>query len=126
MSTRSNICFLDKEGKEQVVYCHFDGYLTGIGQILLKHYDTEEKVKKLLSGGSISSIDDSGSADYYASRGEELKVYDISSEEEAKDLIGVFIEYVYMFKNGKWFYIDGEDVKNFKELTQEVIDKENE
>ena len=38
------------------VYCHWDGYLEGVGAELKEHYNTYEKALNLVLGGSISSI----------------------------------------------------------------------
>lgn len=55
MSTRSFIGRKVESGFE-AIYCHFDGYLAGVGTTLLKHYTTDEKVKQLLELGDISSL----------------------------------------------------------------------
>jgi len=55
MSTRSTISI--KEGnKVRTVYCHWDGYLSGVGQTLLNHYDDKETINELIDLGSISSL----------------------------------------------------------------------
>jgi hypothetical protein len=55
MATRSTISI--KEGdKFKTIYCHWDGYPSNNGKILLEHYQDEEKVKKLISLGDISSL----------------------------------------------------------------------
>jgi len=38
------------------VYCHFDGYPTGVGRILREYYDRPEDVINLLSFGNISTL----------------------------------------------------------------------
>lgn len=55
MSTRSFIGI--KNGKEfKTIYCHYDGYPKCNGAILLKHYNSLERVEALLSLGYISSL----------------------------------------------------------------------
>ena len=56
MATRSTIAVEHADGTVSQVYCHWDGYLTHNGQILLDHYDTQEKAEQLVSLGSISSL----------------------------------------------------------------------
>lgn len=57
MSTRSNIALYNTETQTaQVIYVHYDGYYSGVGTTLKKHYQDVEKVKKLISGGDISSL----------------------------------------------------------------------
>lgn len=55
MSTRS--CIITKtETGYAGIYCHFDGYLEGVGQTLLKHYQDPSKVARLIALGDISSL----------------------------------------------------------------------
>lgn len=56
-STRSRIGIMDKNGKIKSIYCHFDGYLQGVGQILKKYYKDPQKVKQLIDLGDISILD---------------------------------------------------------------------
>ena len=56
MSTRAWIAKEVDNGKYRSIYCHSDGYLSHTGMILLKHYDTEEKLDELLKLGDISLI----------------------------------------------------------------------
>ena len=55
MSTNCIIAMQKENGGIEGIYCHWDGCLEGVGRILLGHYDIE-KVRKLLSLGSISSL----------------------------------------------------------------------
>ena len=56
MSTNSTIAVQLPNGKVKQVYCHWDGYLEGVGATLESHYDTTALAKKLVSLGSISSL----------------------------------------------------------------------
>jgi hypothetical protein len=56
MATRSTVAVEHADGTVSQVYCHWDGYLTHNGQILVDHYDTQEKVEQLISLGSMSSL----------------------------------------------------------------------
>lgn len=56
MATRSEIYLEKEDGTFDYVYCHWDGYPEWNGRILLKHYNDVEKVKALISLGSISSL----------------------------------------------------------------------
>lgn len=40
----------------QYIYCHFDGYPTGVGAVLNEHYTTPEKVKQLMELGNLSIL----------------------------------------------------------------------
>ena len=56
MSTRSYITMKTGDDTYRGVYCHYDGYLEYNGRLLLEHYNTQERVEKLLSLGCISSL----------------------------------------------------------------------
>ena len=56
MATRSTIALLRDNGTVAKVYCHWDGYLEHNGELLVKHYNTPEKIEALLAHGDISSL----------------------------------------------------------------------
>ena len=56
MGTRSTIAVEHADGTVSQVYCHWDGYLSHNGQILVDHYDTQELAELLISLGSMSSL----------------------------------------------------------------------
>jgi hypothetical protein len=56
MSTRSYIGTLKEDKQVFFVYCHFDGYPTGVGRMLKEYYYKPESVIDLLSFGNISSL----------------------------------------------------------------------
>jgi hypothetical protein len=56
MSTRSYIGTLKEDKTVFFVYCHHDGYPSGVGRTLREYYDRPEDVINLLSFGNISSL----------------------------------------------------------------------
>lgn len=56
MSTRSTIAIENADGTVHQVYCHFDGYLSGVGQMLIENYQDRDKVAELVSFGDISVL----------------------------------------------------------------------
>jgi hypothetical protein len=56
MSTRSNIIVEHTDKTVKRVYCHFDGYLEGVGATLLEHYNTQELAEALVVPGDMSSL----------------------------------------------------------------------
>ncbi len=56
MSTRSRIAVKQEDGSYTSIYCHFDGYPTGVGKILTTFYTDPAKVEQLIELGSLSSI----------------------------------------------------------------------
>ena len=55
MGTRSAIGIEHHNGKIEAVYCHWDGYLSNNGRILLDHYD-RDKTLTLMTMGEVSSL----------------------------------------------------------------------
>ena len=43
-------------GKYMQIYCHHDGYHSGNGKLLLTHFKTTAKVRKLVGLGNMSSL----------------------------------------------------------------------
>jgi len=56
MATRSTIAIQYEDGTIESVYCHNDGYLSGVGETLLENYTTPEKVEEILALGDHSSL----------------------------------------------------------------------
>lgn len=58
MATRSTIAVEYEDGRVQQIYCHWDGYPTHNGMLLLKHWDTHAKVAQLMELGDLSSLNE--------------------------------------------------------------------
>ena len=56
MGTRSTIAVEHLDGTVSQVYCHWDGYLSHNGQLLITHYDTLAKAEQLVRFGDMSSL----------------------------------------------------------------------
>jgi hypothetical protein len=56
MATRSTIALEFADGTVQQVYCHWDGYLSNNGTILLNNYSDPFKLRELIDLGDISSL----------------------------------------------------------------------
>jgi len=129
MSTRCIIAKKMQGGKYKAVYSHWDGYpeKPGAGWTLRNNYTTTQSVNKLLSKGDISSLrgkigrkhdfDDYQTAKindwstfYYRDRGESWSETKPKMFSSLKNLIdyasGSWAEYLYIFENGEWHYID--------------------
>ena len=120
MSTRSRIGVQDADGTIRSIYCHFDGYLDGVGATLAGHYADANKVEQLVALGDLSSLDDDlapaeGVAHnwdkpapgvttaYHRDRGEQHRIATHETEADylafAKESWG---EYIYLFRDGRW------------------------
>ena len=56
MATRSTIALEFADGTVGQVYCHWDGYLSNNGKILLNHYMDPFKLQQLIDLGDVSSL----------------------------------------------------------------------
>ena len=106
MSTRSRIAIENQNGSVTSIYCHFDGYISGVGKTLKEYYTTQAKIEALIELGDISSLEMTPEAsDAYArDRGEDLHKTSYLCVEDLFDLgFEGGIEYVYCFtKNNIW------------------------
>jgi len=123
MATRSFIGIQNKNGSVTGVYCHFDGYLDGVGAILKESYTDVEKIQQLVNLGALSSLGreigtkhdfdarrygeivDSTTA-YHRDRGEELQIENYRSADDISTSDAGY-EYLYLFTADGWTYKDG-------------------
>ena len=56
MSTRSNIGIVNADNSISGIYCHYDGYLSNNGNILLEHYRSVDIVQQLMRLGDLSTL----------------------------------------------------------------------
>ena len=139
MATSSNIGIEYSDNSVKMIYCHWDGYLSNNGRILLNHYKNKEKIESLLSLGDISSLDIEVNPDpkyvhrfdnaqptvtvaYHRDRGENLSPALLfnNKEEASKNMQ----EYLYLFseKENKWYVRSYKS--DFIELTKHTIEKD--
>ena len=57
MATRSRIAVKQQDGTIDSIYCHFDGYPSGVGEILVSYYSRKE-AQQLMEVGDISTLGD--------------------------------------------------------------------
>ena len=108
MATRSFIAKKNPtSGRYTSIYCHWDGYPTGVGLTLRDHYNTNEKVNFLLEQGDISSLRESvveTVEESYRTRGDknvDAMVFE-SLDEMCEHYRGCWCEYGYIWMDGKW------------------------
>ncbi len=109
MATRSTIALEYADGSIKQIYCHWDGYISGVGATLFEHYDTPEKVNELLSQGDASSIDKTiNECTFYArDRGETgVEAANYQSYDHFIRSAG-FQAYDYIMRDGVWYRIQG-------------------
>ena len=120
MSTRSRIAIENESGIVNSIYCHFDGYISGVGKTLFNHYD-KEKLQKLIELGDISSLGEStiDTVAYCRDRGEDLHSTSYLNVEGLFELgFESGEEYVYCLnREGIWIFKEDTDseISNLKE-----------
>lgn len=105
MGTRSTIGI--KEGdKVKAIYCHWDGYLSGVGVGLLENYTDTEKVAELIALGGISSLRETiGETAKEAYGGESDKPREFESVNDWLTNFNSGEEFAYLYEEGKgWVY----------------------
>jgi hypothetical protein len=137
MSTRSMIAVMHGN-VAKAVYCHWDGYVAHNGAILQEHYDSV-KANKLVSMGDLSSLranigekhdfsrldSDLAAEEYEEMYGDMCTFYGRDRGEEGTeyttfqtlaDLLeaaeGRWCEYVYIMREGVWYYSKRTVVEN--------------
>ena len=102
MGTKSNIAYKKEDGSIVSSYCHYDGYVENNGVMLLKHYNGEKQARELVDNGYMSSL---GSTIEVINEGRANKDEPELYKNEyyfINDLDTLFIEFVYLFKDGGW------------------------
>jgi len=138
MATRCRIGMELEDGTIKHSYCHWDGYPTGVGKTLVEHYNDIEKVKELLSFGDMSylapeiypsgdthsfdSSEENVTVFYKRDRGESEVNSVITSMDELFSVQYNFLDYVYLFRDGNWYYTYARkmDWKNLNEIFQDI------
>lgn len=127
MSTRCLIGRKIKDNRVEYIYCHHDGYLDGVGEILKIYYTNDGVIDKLMALGNLSALGKIaesnpnqfnfvGNIDYnlcaaYRDNGEEDVDSTIITEKEYIDKLStnIWIEYLYLWDGEKWcYYCEGE------------------
>lgn len=103
MATRSTIAILNEDGTVSQIYCHWDGYLDGVGTELIESYNSRELVNALMIEGDHSTI--AGGAESYRSRGESNIDAMIYSSIDDYFWNSYREDYNYLFVDDEWFLL---------------------
>lgn len=106
MSTYAAIGLVNKDSSITGVYCCYDGYLHGVGTILLKNYTTTESVQKLLELGSMKFLGCNIWATEYLGRDLKQPAKKSVNLVNVEDFERYFhnMIYYYLFQDGNWVY----------------------
>lgn len=131
MGTRSTIIQKLDNGKYRSIYCHWDGYLSNNGRILLNYYKDPEKVSKLMELGSLSSLKrevdipdgathshdiqhEGITVSYFRDRSEDWKNVKYLDKDTLKKSMDEFYTYVYF--DGDWYVTKELIMRNYNEV----------
>lgn len=148
MATRSFIIVANPKGDFTGSYCHWDGYPSHNGRILLEHYSSKAKARELINLGWLSSLGERakpldpfnhtydnkepGTTVAYGRDRGETNVKPAKRDtlaELVQEADEAWCEYVYLFWNGHWSYntiTNAVEGKAWEPLTWENTAKEKE
>ena len=125
MATRSRIAIENQDGSVTSIYCHWDGYTSGVGKTLEKWYTTQAKVEALIELGDISSLDmtPTSTVAYHRDRGEDLVQSKYNRVEALFDMgFNSGVEYIYCYtKSGQWLVSDDGPVMELERAIEEGL-----
>ena len=104
MSTNSVVAYLNEDGSVISSYVHYDGYETGVGMMLLEHYNTDKCARDLASTlGYASSLSETV-AESHADRvhTDEPETFESMEEFELYLMENSHLEFGYLWTGGKW------------------------
>lgn len=123
MSTRS---FIGIQGIDSItaIYCHSDGYPSGVGAVLAEHYTDAKKVRALVALGDCSALHAEigekhsfnarpvgQSTFYHRDRGEAWESVKPTIVNDEAEFLAVAetvdAEYAYLYRDGTWLCYDG-------------------
>ena len=104
MSTRSRIGYVGDDSKYYTAYCHFDGYPSYNGRVLLDAYCDIDKVKSLVNSGDFRALTgDVDCIEYYPDVEHKPTVFD--TFDELLDFMNDSDqEYLYIYEDKEWVY----------------------
>ena len=103
MATRAAVILKESNGMRGV-YSHWDGYLSGLGVKLKNHFNTRDKVERLIAGGDIAEVDDNGDVRYFEAGNPPFT--GTTWQEVAKQI--PHNGHIYVSIDGAWHYAESE------------------
>lgn len=104
MATRGTIAVQHADGTVSQIYVHWDSYLDGVGATLLAYYNQYALALRLVSGGDISSLDNSFESTMFYGRDRGEEGTDAREFKNFDSYVDNFNpqEYNYLWKDGAW------------------------
>ena len=116
MSTRSLIALKQTDGTVKSIYCHWDGYVSHNGRLLIEHYATPETIEELLALGPLSALREHPAPPPGTHHSEMLAK---ASEE-------YWADYCYLFRDGKWYIDAACEPAGWREVAEVLKENEKE
>lgn len=136
MSTRSRIGIEGEDGTIQSIYCHSDGYPSGVGAVLLAHHNSAPAAMALVALGDLSFCEGAevcpageripGMVCSYRLWRNESGTEAITAHSRAEYQQQAYKsdgEFVYLYGPRGWEYAPVLPITRFKPLTEEAISK---
>ena len=103
MSTNSLVGYLNEDGSVVTSYVHYDGYATGVGEMLFENYNSDKCARDLASTlGYASSLKETVAASHEdRANSDEPEVFEDYHEFEDFLLVNSHLEYVYVWDSTK-------------------------
>lgn len=116
MATRSNIGMKVENGYD-FIYCHWDGYPSNNGRILLRSYTNPDMVYELINLGDLSSLGDDlqKTVAYSRATDQTTRRFTDNRDEIYQE------DWAYVWENGMW-WVKGYKV-DWQPLTVELCDR---
>lgn len=125
MGTHAMIGIYNQEnGSVDASYCHYDGYVEGVGRTLVGHYNTQYDAEVVARGGYMSSLCE----DYVETRLGSVHDEGAVTYESVEQFLALGFEdcgsdYLYLWDGSMWFFA-GRSQPQFEEVEmnlQEVV-----
>ena len=115
MSTRCLICRTIGKGSVRGIYCHFDGYPAGVGEMLFNCYQSARRLDQLFRRGDISSLGPTPNRathpfgwDPKRGADEEYAAFVCPENDIVNGSRHIDVEYVYLWRKGAWWVAENE------------------
>lgn len=145
MGTRSSIAVVHQDNSVSQIYCHWDGYLSHNGKMLMQHYPTLSQAEELVSLGDMSSLREKIHPDpmfphdfdnnqkdvcIYYGRDSGDEFVETSKSASIQEFLAERMgeEFDYIYYGDRWYLmvVDGKDQTHLLEVTQELIEQAEE
>jgi hypothetical protein len=106
MGTPSMIGVVNEDGSVTATYCHYDGYLEGVGRTLVNHYNSAIEAISVSLVGYFSALEPNihNSIANSVHKNEKPVVYDSVKVYMKCGYNHASADYLYLFDGEAWFY----------------------